>query len=255
MDVRNFFHGSVADRVMRAWLSESAPRSGAMAEMVEDYFGVCEQELVVEQSGMVHWRSRTDRAELIEFCRELVTRLEPMLVRWVLPYDYEPEHRFRVPVRIPYLDGSIAEIELIGGIDVLVRRQETRGRFNGVPQWYAYDLKATANPEYIRKTMAQGIFYDLAVLASQGVSLQEFVFLQPMVEDRLFVPLAVTDDDRRSMLSRIVAVAHARWRGEDAPKFSAAGCSYCSVKFACRKFAPRQSSVFSPVRASGRTEA
>jgi len=248
-NVRNFFHGTVCDRVMRAWLSEPDPTPGAMPGMVEDFIDLCAEELRAEESGVVLWKSRTDRAEMTEFCKTLVTRLEPMLVKWVLPFDYEPEYRFQVPIRVPYLDGTPAEIELVGGIDVLVRLP-AYGSASDLPRWQAYDLKATANPDYVRKTLAQGIFYDLAILAGFGRAPDEFTFLLPMVEDRQFVAAGVTDADRRSMLARIVAVAHDRWRGDDAPKLDAAGCSWCPVRGACRKFSPRAVGAFTPVRAS-----
>jgi len=211
--------------------------------MVEEYISVCLDDLKVEESGVVRWRSRTDRSELLKFCQTLVTRLEPYLIRDVLPYDYAPEHRFRVPFRIPYLDGTPTEIELVGGIDVLVCRSENH--------WVVYDLKATANPDYIRKTLGQGIFYDISVLASFGHSPKEVGFWQPMVTERPYVSANVTDEDRRSMLSRIVNVAHDRWRGEDSPKLSAAGCAWCPVKGPCTKM-NNGIGAFRPVRASAR---
>ncbi len=245
-DVRSFFHGQVADRVMRSWLSEPDPQPGAMPDMVEPMIERCLAERAEEGEGVVRWRSGTDRSEMAGYCRELLRRLEPYLVRDVLPFNYEPEHRFRVPLRIPYLDGSPAEVELIGGIDVLVQHPARAVGYD--PTWAVYDLKATDNPDYIRKTLGQGIFYDIAVLAAFGRSPIEVGFWQPMVVEQPYVSAQVSDNDRRSMLARVVSVAHGRWRGEEEPRSDAEHCSYCPVKAACRKFSPTEASVFAPVR-------
>lgn len=241
-DIRNFFHGTVCDRVMRAWLSSSDPLPGEMSEMVEDYIVKCLDDAKENQEGVVRWKHKGDREEMAAYCRSLLTGLEPMLFRWVIPYEYQPEFRFRVPIRIPYLDGSMAEIELIGGMDILVRRLRVP------PMWFGYDLKATQNPDYIRKTLGQGIFYDVATLAMFEASLQEFVFLQPAVIERPFVTVKITDDDRLSMLSRIVKVAHGRWSNLDDPKKDSAGCSYCPVRHACKKYSSRNNTPFAPIQ-------
>lgn len=244
-DVRNFFHGNVCDRIMRAWLSGPDPQPNVMPGMVEDYFEHCLDEIKEKESGVVRWRSVTDRRDLMEYCRELLIRLEPYLTKWILPYEYSPEYRFSVPLRIPYLDGDLVIVELVGGIDILVRINLP----DGTVAWRAYDLKATANPDYVRKVRGQGVFYDIAILASFGTSPLDFTFIQPMVPKRPYEIVTVSDADRRQMLARIKDVAHDRWRGDDAPKPDAAGCSYCPVKGACSKFAGVGG--FVPVRARG----
>ena len=241
-DIRGYFHGTVCDRVMRAWLSSDNPLPGEMPDMVEDYIIKCLDEAKENQDGVVRWKHKGDREEMASYCRVVLTGLEPMLVRWVLPYDYQPEFRFRVPIRIPYLDGSLAEVELIGGMDILVRQSEVP------PLWFGYDLKATQNPDYIRKTLGQSIFYDIANLALFGVPFQEFTFLQPAVSERPYVTVNITDDDRLSMLSRIVRLAHGRWSELDEPKADSVGCSYCPVKHACKKFSGTQFTAFAPIR-------
>ena len=193
--------------------------------------------------GVVRWRSRTDRSELTVFCQDLVTRLEPYLEQWVLPYEYAPEYRFSVPIHIPYLDGELIEIELRGGIDILVRLG------NDPSQWRAFDLKATKDPNYVRKVRGQGVFYDIAIIASFGVAPVDFVFLQPMVEGRPYEIIDVSAADRRSMMARIIEYAHDCWRGDDTPKPDAAGCSWCPVRGACRKFSATSAPLFTPVRA------
>jgi PD-(D/E)XK nuclease superfamily len=240
-DIRNFFHGTVCDRVMRAWLESDDQRAGQMPQMVDDYMERCLDEAKENGEGVVRWKTRTDKKEVATFCKALLTRLEPMLQQLVLPYEYQPELRFKVPIRIPYLDGHPAEIDLVGGIDIAVRRSVDPAR------WFAYDLKATRNPDYVRKTLGQGIFYDIAMLAMFGKSPEEFAFLQPAVDSNPIVPIRVSNDDRVSMLARIKEVAHDRWRGDDAPTKDTGACSWCSVKFACVKFST-SATVFAPVR-------
>jgi hypothetical protein len=245
-DIRNFFHGNVCDRVMRAWLSTPNPLPGQMPGMVEEYILLCLEEAKETGDGVVRWRNAGDRAKLAEHCRIVLTGLEPMLLKWVVPYDYEPEHRFKVPIRIPYLDNkTLTEIYLTGGIDILVRESE-------VPEvWSAYDLKATADPNYLNKTLGQAIFYDLAIRAKFGKSPRRFAFLQPAVSQNPFADVVISDQDRMDMLARIVKVAHMRWRNEDVPKVDSAGCSMCPVKSACRKMREGVG-LFKPVRASAR---
>jgi phage gp16-like protein len=243
-DIRNFFHGTVCDRIMRAWLESDDPAPGQMAPMVDEYIVRCLDEAKNKGEGVVRWKSAADRAEMTEFCRLVVSRLEPILFRLVIPYEYQAEMRFKVPIRIPYLDGTPAEVDLVGGIDILTRRSEK--------MWYPYDLKATANPDYVRKILGQGIFYDLVILAMFGSVPQEFGFIQPAVENNQVVSVKVSNEDRVSMLSRITQVAHDRWRGLDEPKPDSEGCSYCPVKFQCKKFSP-QASVFTPKRGRGNT--
>lgn len=245
-DIRNFFHGTVCDRVMRSWLLSDDPLPGQMPGMVEEFIVRCLDEAKETGDGVVRWRNAGDRAQVAEHCRTVLTGLEPMLLKWVVPFSYEPEHKFKVPIRIPWLDNkTLVEIYLTGGIDILVRESE-------VPQvWTAFDLKATKDPSYLNKTLGQAVFYDLAIKAMFGVSPRRFSFLQPAVVQRPFADVVVSDKDRIDMLSRIVDVAHRRWRNEDIPKSGSAGCSTCPVRQACKKFTNGMG-VFKPVRGAAR---
>jgi hypothetical protein len=245
-DIRNYFHGTVCDRIMRAWLSSESPLPGQMPGMVEDFIVRCLDEAKDTGDGVVRWRNAGDRATLASHCRTVLTGLEPMLLKWVVPFEYEPEHRFKVPIRIPWLDNkTLVVINLTGGIDILVRESE-------VPQvWTAFDLKATKDPTYLNKTLGQGTFYDLAIRAQFGVSPRRFSFLQPAVRENPFADVVISDQDRMDMLARIVRVAHRRWREEDDAKPDSAGCSMCPVRQACKKFTS-SNRVFTPVRARSR---
>lgn len=245
-DNRGFFHGIVVDRIMRARLeADASVGSGWMEAQVEGYIPKLREEMAEEGQGVVRWKHAGDREEMTALCREACRSLEPMLAKWVLPYDYQPEYRFNQTVRIPYLDGQLAEIELIGGIDILVRRSQDPLQFFG------YDLKITRDKNYINKTLGQSIFYDLAVFAEFGVPMVQFGFLMPAVVERPTVPVNISQADRVSMLSRITKLAHDRWRGDVTPKQSGDGCAWCNVRHACSKYHDA-STAFAPTRGAAR---
>ncbi|MFA7264767.1 MAG: PD-(D/E)XK nuclease family protein [Candidatus Nanopelagicales bacterium] len=239
-NIRPFFHGTVADRVMRRWLEADQQVPGEMATWVDFMIDHEIEEAKRTSDGVVNWKSDTDRAEMAEWVRQLVTRLEPFLLKEVIPYEYEPEARFRVPLRIPDLNGETAQIMLVGGMDILVRESKLP------PVWAAYDLKATANPDYLRKTLGQGVFYSLAHYAREGVPLRTFAFVQPMVETNPIAYVDITDADLSSMMARIVAMAHDIWRGDTEPNKDDKACSWCPVRHACAKYRPTSTGVFRP---------
>lgn len=230
-NLRGFFHGTVADRVMREWLSSEMPEPGAMPGMVTDMIDKCLVEAKESEDGVVRWKGREDRDQLAAYVVELVTRLEPWLVANVLPYDYQPEHRFRVPIKIPYLDGTPTVITLIGGIDILVRESEPENI------WAGYDLKATKNDQYVKQVLGQAIFYDLAIRAAWGKSPRTFAFVQPMCKESI-VRVAITDDDRRSLMARIQRMAHSIWRKDFDVRGDTKPCGQCPVSYACSRFSP-----------------
>lgn len=242
-DIRNFFHGVVADRCMRRWLDSDNPVAGEMVSWVDEMVELCLEESRSRGDGVVRWRDLGDRARVTEWVRVLLERLEPFLLQNVIPYEYQPEFRFRVTIRIPDLNGELTEVDLVGGMDILVRES------SGPPAvWAGYDLKATENPDYLRKTLGQGIFYSLAQLALTGEKFRTFAFLQPMVEDNPVAHVKITDDDLQSMLARVVKMSHDIWRGDIAPKSDSEGCSMCFVKHACEKFRSTSKTVFAPKR-------
>lgn len=228
-DLRGYFHGTVADRVMREWLANPVP--GSMASMVEPTIELCLSEAKDNQEGRVRWKGREDRDYMTLYVEELVTRLEPWLVANVIPYDYQPEHRFRVPIRVPYLDGTPIVITLIGGIDILVRESEPDN------VWAAYDLKATKNDSYVNSVLGQAVFYDLAIRAAFGASPRTFAFVQPMCKTSV-VTANITDDDRRALMARIQKMTHSIWRREFDVRGDMKPCARCPVNYACSRFNP-----------------
>jgi len=223
-DSRNFFHGTVVDRIMRNWLDD--PQPGVMPKMVDDYMESCEQEALETGDGVVKWKHRTDKADLREFCVTLTKKLEPILYKLVVPFDYEPAKRFKIPMTLPGINNEPTEIFLTGEFDLLVRENS---HFN------VWDLKATADNNYWKKTLGQLVFYDLAVYAMMGESPVRSGLIQPMCDQEV-LEFSFTNDDRRAMLARIMTMLRAVWTEDHSPKADSVGCSWCSVRHACEKY-------------------
>jgi PD-(D/E)XK nuclease superfamily len=226
-DIRNFFHGNVVDLAMRRWLSQEEPEPGWMSAQVDAIFEESADIAKDTGDGVVHWRSATDRAETLDFCRELVARLEPALARYALPFTWEPAVRFAVPVAVPYLDGRLREIILVGEMDLLVTDCEGR-----IAVW---DLKATRDNNYYKKVLGQLAFYAIAVKLMKGQFPAMTGLIQPMCETRV-LPVTVDRDAVAQMAGRMTKAAQDIWAGRLAPKADNAGCAYCPVKHACPKF-------------------
>lgn len=226
-NIRAYFHGTVVDRVMRYWLDLDSPQKGEMAQMVRDVVDQEELEAINSGDGVVRWRNGTDKEDMIAWCQELVTKLEDSLYRLVIPYEYEVAKRYRVPVRISWLDGSPTWINLAGEIDLLVRGNDGLFRI--------WDLKGTADNSYWRKTLGQLIFYDLSVKAMFGSNAVKCGLIQPMCREQV-LEFSFTDQDRREMWSRVMRMASDIWTKDFEPKEESSGCSFCAVRHACSRF-------------------
>lgn len=221
------FHGTVVDRVMRAYLDTDEIQRGSMPGMVEAILEAEEVKARETEDGIVRWKNASDKKEMVQWCKDLVTRLEPILERLVIPYDYQTALRFRVPLTIPYLTGEPVRIDLTGETDLLVRDAERK--------WEVWDLKATVDNNYWRKTYGQLIFYDLAVKIMFGDHPERVGLIQPMCKERV-LPFTITREERSVMLSRIVRMATDIWQKDFRPKESSSGCQYCGVLHACPKY-------------------
>lgn len=227
-NIRGYYHGMVVDRVMRAWLDNPDHPAGEMESMVDDMMNTVAQQAIDDGDGVVRWKHQDDRAEVREFCIELVRRLEPILREHVLPHEFEQAKRFRVPTTVPYLDGSPAVIHLIGEMDLLVKPASG---------WIIWDLKGTRDDQYWRKVLGQLTFYDLAVYALTGIPPAKTGLIQPMCTQPL-LEFAFTDDDRQVMWSRILRYVGDIWRHNVECKTGTQGCNYCDVRHACARYAP-----------------
>jgi hypothetical protein len=248
-NIRDFYHGNVTDLLMRRWLSMDDPPAGWMSAQLDAVFE--EGEVIARETGdgIVRWRGPGDKEQTRELCRELVKRLEPILRRYALPFDWDPAVRFRVPLAIRDQDGTKRQVYLVGEMDLMVRDNEG--------QIAVWDLKATRDNDYYRKVLGQLAFYAIAVKAltrgedcPRGRFPDKVGLIQPMCEQQV-LPFDVDPDAVAQMAARIERVARAIWAGELAPKAGNGGCSYCPVYHACPKFArpSGQSSWRMPVAA------
>lgn len=233
-DIRDFFPGNVVDLAMRRWLSQDRPEPGWMLAQVDAILD--ESEVIARETkdGIVRWRGEGDKDKVRAFCRTLVTRLEPILETYALPFEWHPAVRFSEPVLVSDLQGRPREIRIHGEMDLLVRDSE--GRFA------VWDLKATENNQYYRKVQGQIAFYALAVRAMHGVFPVMTGLIQPMCTQRV-LSVPVDDQAVREMAGRIEKVARDIWAGNLAPKAGNEGCSFCPVVHACPKFAKRPGRV------------
>jgi CRISPR/Cas system-associated exonuclease Cas4 (RecB family) len=240
-DARVYFPGTVVDRAMRNWLNDEARRPGGMAAMIEGIAAHEEQYSRENGDGIVRWKHPRDCAEVIAFCQELVTKLEPLLYENVLPYEFEPAMRFRAPIEIPYLDGTKTVVHLTGEMDILVRDPgwvAMEGSLDSPPApWQVLDLKATRDDSYWRKTMGQLVFYDIACFAM----FQQFThftgLIQPMCKEQI-VGIRVENQQRVEMMQRIISMAHDIWSDNFPVAPTTSPCSRCDVKHACTRFSP-----------------
>jgi hypothetical protein len=226
-DIRSFFHGNVVDLAMRRWLAQDEPEPGWMLAQVDALF---EESLEIAREtgdGIVRWKSTNDRDETREFCRELVTRLEPILAKYAIPFEWTPAVRFSVPIKIQDLGGHWREIILVGEMDLMVRDCEGR--------YAVWDLKATRDNAYYKKVLGQLAFYAIAVKAMHGKFPALTGLIQPMCDQRV-LPVTVDQDAVAQMAGRITKTARDILAGHVAPKADNTGCAYCPVKHACPKF-------------------
>lgn len=223
-DNRNFVHGNATDVAMRRWLSMEEPPPGWMLANIAEILDECSKP---SKEGIVKWRSTADKAQVLEFCMELVTRLEVLLNRYALPFTWTPARRFEVAVTIPGLDGEPREILLVGEMDLLV--EDVMGRI------VVWDLKATKDDGYYKKVLGQLAFYCIVVAAMRNRMPVKAGLLQPMCAERA-LPLTISMADVRVMFARIERTAHDIWAGRLDPKADDAGCNWCDMRRACPKF-------------------
>jgi hypothetical protein len=233
-NTRVFFRGTVTDRILRSWLQDDNRQPEQMAGMVEEYIELCEQEQKDSGSGIVRWKSPTDKQESVDWCRDLLVKIEPLVEELVVPYlpDVYADKHLRATVTIPGLDGEPRDIMMIGILDILIDSPE----FLAV-----YDLKATADESYWKKTIMQLVFYDIMLEASGYRVPDATALIQPMCKEQVKY-IEITEQHKINLMQKVVAYAHSVWQEDFAPKESDAGClSWCEVAHACVKFKKNES--------------
>lgn len=234
-NTRNYFPGNVTDRVVREFLNERSHERGVMPQMVETIMERERQKILEGDPekgvppGVMRWKDSQDRERVLRDCIEAVTKIEPLLLKYVIPYEFQPDFRFQAPVTIPHPDGGMETVLLIGFMDIIVR--DDKGR------WWVWDVKHTRDESYWRKTIGQLGFYDLAVELMFGQPTIRTGLLQPLCK-RPTVPYAPSPESRAQLMTRIVGMANDIWRDDKTPRKDTSLCGYCPVKHACSKFQP-----------------
>lgn len=231
-DIRIYFPGTVADRVMRRWLDQDSPQPGQMQAWVAQILEAEEQAALATGDGRVRWKHVGDKAEVLAAVTECVTKLEPLLARFVLPYNYEPAVRFRVPLVIPFLDGTPQRIWLVGEMDLLVGWEVPGARQHAI-----WDLKMTRDNSYWRKTAGQLSFYELVVFAWTGAYPVVSGLIQPLCDEpyKLF---EFPDEDRRVLFGDVARYASAVWRKDFPLRPDPDKCPFCDTRHACPRYQP-----------------
>lgn len=229
-DQRLFLPGNVTDRVVRNWLkNDPANHQGEMPEMVNETIDLIREEILTKGERITWKHDLGDRENIRKECIEAVTKIEPTLMKLVVPFEYEADFDFAAPIRLPRLDGSKEIIYIIGKMDILVR--------DDLGQLFVWDVKHTKDDQYWRKTVGQLTFYDLAVKLLYGQNTMNTGLLQPLCKKIVF-PHEVTDQARAEMYQRIVGVANDIWNNDNTPNQTMEYCGNCEVRAACAKFAP-----------------
>lgn len=228
---RNFLPGSVTDRVVRNWLNDDPEHHlGEMPDMVDAVIESEKEELVSKGEGVVRWRDRGDREMVKASCIEAVKRIEPDLMKYVVPFDYQPDFHFEAPLVMKHPRDQDGLIILNGYMDILVRDDKDR--------WWVWDVKHTKDDSYWRKTVGQLGFYDLAVELQFGKPTAQTGLLQPLCKRRV-LPYRPSPESRGQLLASINAMAMDIWTDVRTPIEGKAGeCTWCPAKHACSKFKP-----------------
>lgn len=227
-DQRIFFPGNITDRVVRDWLNNTPGELGLMPQMVDSIIDR-EKGIIEERGEVMKWKDKGDREQVRKDCIEAVTKIEPSLMRFVVPFEFQPDFKFTAPVTVPHPDGGMETVYLIGFMDILVRDDKDR--------WWVWDVKHTRDDSYWRKTVGQLSFYDLSVELMFGQPTIRTGLLQPLCKKPVF-PYTITPDKRSQLMQRVVGMADDIFRENYTPRKDSSICNYCVVKHACPKFTP-----------------
>ena len=230
-NTRNFFPGTVTDRVVRDWLSDDPENNpGIMKDMVVDVIEREKQEIDDGNRGVMLWKDSKDKDDVIEVCQTAVINIEDSLNKYVLPFDYQTDYHFQSSMDLPHPGGGTETVILNGYMDIIVR--DSKGR------WAVWDVKHTKDNSYWKKTQGQLGFYDLAVNLETGSYTAMTGLLQPLCKEKV-KPIKLTADSRSVMLSSITSMANDVWNKDEAPRTDNKFCYNCEVRHACSKFKPR----------------
>lgn len=228
---RNFLPGSVTDRVVREWLDNDPEHNlGVMPDMVDQYIDVERQEMIEKGEGVVQWRNREDRERVKTECIEAVSLIEQDLLKYVVPFEYQTDFKFKARLNLTHPQGQDGTVILNGRMDLIVRDDRSR--------WWVWDVKHTRDNSYWRKTVGQLGFYDLSVELMFGNPTVQTGLLQPLCAQRV-KPYTPSQQSRTELLTRIHSMAIDVWGDVRTPLIGKASeCTWCPVAHACSKFTP-----------------
>lgn len=236
VDGRIFLPGTVADRAMRAYLELDDPQVGHITDPVDE---ILEKHAFHDDQYVVKWRGKPqeDLARVKAVVLKVLTNLEPILWREIIPHGYQAEVRFDKTIGVPYLDGRVVGVDLRGGIDILTATLNAAGQDDEGSEYGVWDLKATQDNSYVRGSiLGQLTFYSIAVKAMFGKYPTQAAFITPACKQQI-VPVRIGEDEIRAMMSRIIRYCEGVWREEWEPKEERdSECTYCDVKHACDLF-------------------
>ncbi len=227
---RNFLPGNVTDRVVRYWLEDNPTENiGKMPLMVAETLEKQYQQ-TRDEGGIIKFRDREDKANIIKDCTEAVTKIEPLLLKFVVPFEYQADFKFEAPMGVRHPNGGIENVLLIGYMDILVHDPER-------DMWFVFDVKHTRDNSYWRKTIAQLGFYDLAVELIFGKPTSLNALMQPLCTQKM-PPYKPSPESRAQLQQRISGMARDIWLNDHSPRTDTKECGWCPVKHACPKFTP-----------------
>lgn len=228
---RNFTPGNISDRVVRDWLMNDPWNNlHVMPDMVPEYLDKVEAASKAK-GNFVSWKSATDKDEIIQDCILAVTRLQPTLEKYVLPFEYTADYAFQSPVTVEVTGHGEAQMMLNGYMDILVKQSEDT--------YFIFDVKHTKNKYYWKSTIGQLAFYDTALRLAEGHYSRYSALLQPLVEDEPIKSFDIGNDDRMKMMQSIANYAEDVMNEDYAPTKNTSMCSMCDVKNSCIRFKPK----------------
>jgi hypothetical protein len=231
-DGRKFLAGTLADRCMRRGLEEGKFEPKFMHKFLDDEW---DTNTGKEAEYKIGWKGNVsdDQKAILTKVRKSLDALEPIILEYVAPYTYKPEYRFRSVIGVPDVQGERVDITVMGAVDVAVLfgiDEET-----GFGRYGLFDLKITENDTYIKSTLAQLTFYDIAFMGWTGVRPVQHAFWTPLLSQKI-IPVKVTDIERRQMYSRIIDYCQNVWAGRWELTQNIKECYDCPVKHACPRW-------------------
>ena len=246
VNARNFLAGNLADHSMREAL-ENAPKdpegrllSLSLDELLKPLPKHWAKAMEEPEEGRIYkWAEGdpvADQRRILKSATQALENLYPTLQEYLLGRRFVPEFRpKKMPVfGIPGPDGEPCYIRLYLAVDCAVQLKEDPDNLDGMGEWGLYDLKTTAQAEYLNQTLPQLVFYDLGFQALTGKRPVEHALWAPL-QSPVVRKVHVTDEHRAQVTNWIVSYCHSVWAGEDDFTDKESNCFTCPTKSACPK--------------------